>query len=495
MSEAGRRNSYTTGSIGGTMIRTAFSMLPATLAMSGYNIADTFFVARLGTTPLAAMGFSFPVIMLVNCVYHGLGVGVMTTVAQALGGGRTAKAARIITAGLLLIAVVSVLVGMTGIACLDWTFAQFGATGEVLKPIRAYMMIWYLFGLTGSLGMAGNDLLIAAGDSKIASTVMCGGMIVNVALDPLLIFGWGGIPGLGIQGAAIATVASQMVTAVIAIGWLYERHRLLTWAAFQWRLFKHITRLVTRFAVPATIGMLMMPIGNGVVTKIIAGFGDAAVAATAAAGRIEAVAFVFPMSLGITLLPMVGQNYGAYFYRRINQCRRFSMRFALYFELVMAVIYFLAAPRLAGFFSDDPEVVKIMVWYLRIIPVGFGLIEIHRYSGFFFTGCGKPGVSAWLNALRILGLMVPFSLLALYFKSLIGVFAARLAADVIAGSVGWAAAHYLTSRLPADAVSSAPKQGSRMPADGVPPKAAPKRVPGAESVPEELAEAMDKVGL
>ena len=146
----------------------------------------------------------------------------------------------------------------------------------------------------------------------------------------------------------------------------------------------------------------------------------------------------------------------------------------------MAVIYFLAAPRLAGFFSDDPEVVKIMVWYLRIIPVGFGLIEIHRYSGFFFTGCGKPGVSAWLNALRILGLMVPFSLLALYFKSLIGVFAARLAADVIAGSVGWAAAHYLTSRLPAD---------------GVPPKAAPKRVPGAESVPEELAEAMDKVGL
>ena len=92
---------YTTGPIGKTMLMTAFSMLAGTLAMSGYNIADTYFVGQLGKIPLAAMGFTFPVIMLIGCVFRGLGVGVMTNAAQALGSGNNAKAGKLITSGLL----------------------------------------------------------------------------------------------------------------------------------------------------------------------------------------------------------------------------------------------------------------------------------------------------------------------------------------------------------------------------------------------------------
>ena len=91
-----------------------------------------------------------------------------------------------------------------------------------------------------------------------------------------------------------------------------------------------------------------------------------------------------------------------------------------------------------------------MIVYLRIIPWGFGLIEIHRYSGFFFTGCNYPHGSAWLSALRILGLLIPFSLLALWLKSLNGLFIARLAADLVAGAIGWLLVWRMTNSLPED---------------------------------------------
>ncbi|MBS1454325.1 MAG: hypothetical protein HP002_13175, partial [Lentisphaeria bacterium] len=180
----------------------------------------------------------------------------------------------------------------------------------------------------------------------------------------------------------------------------------------------------------------------------VASFGDAAVAATAAASRLEVVAFIFPMALGIALMPMVAQNYGARRFDRINQCRRFAMRFAGGFLLTMAVIYFFAAPYVVGWFSKDPGVQRIMILYLRIVSFGFAAVEIHRFSGFFFTGCGRPAAAAILNALRVVVFLVPFSLLALWAGSLVLVFWARLAADLLAGGIACYAARRMTRNLP-----------------------------------------------
>ncbi len=442
---------YTRGSIGGTMLKTAFAMVAGTLAMSGYNIADTYFVGQLsGAEPLAAMGFTFPVIMLIGCLFHGLGIGVMTTAAQALGGNKKQKAARLITSGVLLITLFSVLLAIAGMSTTDWVFARFGAAGRTLELVKGYMNIWYFGCVTASLSMAGNDLLISAGDTKVASGMMMLGMIINVLLDPLFIFGWGPIPAMGIRGAALATIISQCVATLTVLWLLYSRHGLLKFEPIPLRRLRSSWLVMIRFAIPASIGMLMMPIGSAVITRITAEFGDTAVAATAAGGRLEMIAFIFPMALGISLLPMIGQNFGARLYSRIRQCRRFAMRFAFLYLAVMAILYFCFSEQLVRQFSTDPEVQKVMALCMRIIPWGFGMIEIHRYSGFFFTGCGRPAVAAWLNALRILGLMIPLSLLALYLHSLPGLFLARLVADVTAGGTGFLLARRLTQNLPED---------------------------------------------
>ena len=439
---------YTRGSIGGTMLKTGVSMLPATLAISGYNIVDTYFIGRLpGATPLAAMGFTFPVVMLIGCVFRGLGVGLMSTSAQALGANKNAKAAKLISSGILLITLFSVGLGLLGMATVGYVFGAFGAEGEALELVRGYMNIWYFGCLTASLAMSGNDVLIASGASKTAGAMMMGGLALNALLDPLFIFGWGFVPGMGIRGAALATILSQCASTVTVLTILYRKFELLEFKPIPWRLLRGAWRTMIRYAVPATLGMLMLPVGAAVITRITASFGDAAVAAVAAAGRLEMIAFIFPMALGMSLMPMVSQNFGARLYQRIRDCHNFSMGFAFAYLMCMSVVYVFFARYLVPVFSADAEVQSIMTLCMRIVPWGFAAIEIHRYGGFFYTGCGRPAAAAWLNGLRVIGLLIPFSLAAMYFRSLPGLFLARLAADLLAGATAYLLSRRLTRSL------------------------------------------------
>lgn len=457
MSETDRKKGvYTSGPIGTRMLKTAAAMLMGTLAMSGYNIVDTYFVSGLGGTKLAAMGFTFPVIMLIGCLFHGIGTGIMTPMAQSLGGGRTDKACRVVTSGVLLILIVSVTIAVTGMLTSAPLFHLFGARGETLAQVQGYMDIWYFGCASASLSMLGNNILVAAGDSKKASALMVMGLLLNAALDPAFILGWGPIPAMEIRGASLATIISQSVSAAASLSIVHSRH-LLMFQRVPWKETFAAWRLTTKYAVPASLGMLMMPIGSSIITWITARFGDAAVAATAAAGRLEMAAFAFPMALGITLTPMVAQNYGARLYSRIRKCLLFAMGYAFSFLMIMAVVYFLFRVPLVRFFSPrsltsemDQNVRDIMALSLCVIPWGFAFIEIHRFSGFFYIGCGRPSVAAWLNAFRILGLMVPLSFLALWSGKLVWLFAARLLADLIAGSTGFFLSWRMTRRLPGE---------------------------------------------
>ena len=440
-----RTAAYTTGPIPITMLKNSCAMLAGTLAMSGYNIADTYFVGRMeGQSPLAAMAFTFPIIMLVGCLFHGIGIGVVTPAAQALGAEKHHKAVRLVSGGVILMVITAVVLAIIGMATSEWFFHAYGAVGDTLEMVTGYMDIWFFGCITAALSMGGNSMLIAVGDSKFASGMMIAGMLVNVGLDPWFIFGGFGLPAMGIKGAALATVISQAFSAIVIMLILSVRHKLLRFERIPWRELRTVWNKEIHFAIPSTIGMLMMPAGSFIITGITAHFGDAVMGATAASGRLEMVAFVFPMSLGIALLPMIGQNYGAKQWERINSCRRFSMRFAGVMMFMMAIIYFIFAEKIAGFFSDDPEVVKIMVRYLRIVPWGFAGIEVHRFGGFFLAGCAHPQASAMLNGGRVVVLLIPLTLLAVLMNSLTGIFYARLVTDLVAGTAGIICARLVT---------------------------------------------------
>ena len=432
---------YTQGPIAKSMIKTALAMIPATLALSGYNLVDAYFVGRMvGKTaadaPMAAMGFTLPVVMLIGCLFHGLGIGVSAPAAQALGGNKLERAARGSSSGVLMIMLVSILTAIIGMSCVKSVFSSFGAQGEVLELVIEYMDIWYFGCFTASIAMAGHGLLISVGDNRMASTLMMTGMIINALLDPLFIFGWGFLPALGIRGAALATIFAQATGGSISMYILWRKHHLIRFRKIPLAELRNYWIVTLRYAIPASLGMLMMPVGMTVITRLTASFGTAAMAGCTAAGRLETIAFVIPMSLGMTLTPFIAQNYGARRYDRIREGLIFAFKFAFVFLFASAVLFALLARFIAPHFCNSAEAQDVMAKCIMISVWGLSGVEIHRFAGFSYTGCGRPAAAAMLNGMRFLLFLIPFSLIAWYFRSLNGLFVARLAADVLSGVVG-----------------------------------------------------------
>ncbi len=298
------------------------------------------------------------------------------------------------------------------------------------------MRVWYLGAVVMSLPMVGHGILISAGDSRSVSRLIVLGTVLNVVLDPIMIFGYLGCPAMGIRGAALATVISRGVSTAWLVHLLVRKHRLLAWARWRARELTDSLRSITRFAVPSIVSMVLMPISATVITRLLSGFRNEAVAATGAAGRIEMFAFMVPMALGISLTPFVSQNFGAGRMDRIRQARKIATLFALAYGGVIAVAFYLAAPLLAAAFTDDPRVTETLMSYIRIISFGYGMMEVHRYCGFFLTGMHKPVSATIPNGVRVLVLLIPLSCLGAHLWGVLGVFGGRLATDIIVGAIG-----------------------------------------------------------
>ena len=277
---------------------------------------------------------------------------------------------------------------------------------------------------------------------------MMTGMIINAILDPLFIFGWGFFPALGIKGAALATNFAQATGGTISMYVLCRKHHLIRFRKIPFAELRTYWFVTLRYAIPASLGMLMMPLGMTVITRLTASFGTAAMAGCTAAGRLETIAFVIPMSLGMTLTPFIAQNYGARRFDRIKEGLIFAFRFALVFLLGSAVVFALLARVIAPHFCNSPEARDVMARCIMIAVWGLAGVEVHRFAGFSYTGCGRPTAAAMLNGMRFLVFLIPFSLIAWYFHSLNGLFVARLAADVLSGVIGaWLALRTINKRL------------------------------------------------
>jgi len=418
-----------------TLFAMAFPMLAGTFAMNAYNLTDAWFVARLGTFPLAAIGFTFPVIMLLSCVSMGLGSGITTLTSHALGRRDPEGAAHFASYGMAFAVAVSAVIAVAGLCTITPVFTRLGADAHTLPLVADYMRIWYLGAPTLCLPMIGNGILISLGDSKSASRLMMTGTLVNLVLNPILIFGWLGLPALGIRGSALATVLAQGVSMV----WLFRlllKYRLLKRDGWRLRDGLAAVRGILRFGIPGVLSMALMPISATVITRILSGFGNAAVAACGVAGRIEMFAFIIPMALGMSMTPFISQNFGAGRLDRIREAVGVSYRFALLYGGGVALLFFILAHPLAALFSADPKVVAILVAYIRIIAFGYGLMETHRYSGMILTGMHRPLEATLLNAIRVLVLLIPLSWLGARLLGVCGVFWGRLATDVTVGILG-----------------------------------------------------------
>lgn len=429
-------STLTRQSVTSTLFHMAVPMLAGTFASNAYNLTDTWFVSRLGTNALAAMSFTFPVVMILRFVVMGLSTGAMAVIAHALGGGDRETATGLTTHAMMLSLVLSLIIMVVGLSTLRPFFSLLGATGEVLDMSVVYMAIWYggifVMAVTTIMG----QVLMGTGDTRSASMAMVLGTVINLVLDPLMIFGLGPVPAMGIAGAAAATILSQLISLFFPLYILATKHGLIRWKGAMFEGISTSWKKILSLGVPAIFSNILTPLSMALVTRLIADFGTHAVGATGAINRMESFAFMIPMSIGMSLVPFVAQNFGATAFDRILEAQIATRRFALIYGACAGVLFFVFAPQMSALFSKDPQVVEVMVRYLRIACFGYGFLETFRYSSFYLTGVQKPIHSGMLILVRTFGLLVPLSYLGAWMWGLTGIFTARLITDLSAAAVG-----------------------------------------------------------
>ena len=199
------------GSIKQHMLKMAIPSMVGMFAITVFNITDTYFVSKLGTDALAAMGFTFPVVMIIGSISGGISMGAGSVLARATGRGDHHKSQRIATDGILLSLLMVLVVSLLGLVFIEDIFRALGAEGESLNLVVDYMTIWFLGAVVAIVPPVSDSSMRALGDMIRPLIVMLSVAILNVILDPILIFGLLGAPALGIRGAVIATVISRAI--------------------------------------------------------------------------------------------------------------------------------------------------------------------------------------------------------------------------------------------------------------------------------------------
>ena len=433
MAAGSNARDLTQGPVFGHILRLVLPMSAGIVAMMLVGVVDAYWVGRLGTAQQAAVQFVFPVSMLVMSVAIGLGAGAVSVVARAAGRGDVSRTKRVATDAVSLSFLIVGLVSILGVVSIDPLFRAMGATDAMMPFVREYMVIWFA-GIVFVVGpMVASNILRALGDAVLPSLIMIIGAVINMALDPLFIFGWGPIPRMEVQGAAFATLVSNLVVFLIAMGLLTFREKLIDWS---WPGFDEVVwnwREIARIGAPAAGSNMIGPASSAVVFAAVAGFGEAAVAGFGVAMRVEAFALIPLFALSGSIGPITGQNGGAGRNDRVREAFAKSFLFCAIWGLAIAVLLFLIGDYMAPLFlpSEGGQAVAEQYWDIAPFAVaGYG-VAMAASAG--FNGLGRPLYGVAINAVRGFALVAPLAWIGGMLGGATGVVWGVFAANMIIG--------------------------------------------------------------
>ncbi|MDA3845123.1 MAG: MATE family efflux transporter [Vallitaleaceae bacterium] len=440
-SNKNKNKDLTSGSISKHMARLAVPSIGGMLAITIFNITDTYFVSKLGVVHLAAMGFTFPVVMIIGSISSGIAIGAGSLLARAMGRKDYHLMHRIATDGILLAIVTVMIFAVAGILTMKPVFTLLGADSVTLPLIMDYMLVWYLGIGVVLMPPVSDSCMRGMGDMIRPSLVMITCAVLNVILDPIFIFGKLGVPAMGIQGAAIATVISRFAGMLVSLGFVHFKYKLLD---FRYKSYKELFESwwnILAIGIPSAIVRVLPQTVRALITSRAAAVGGLyAVAAVAAGGKIESFATVISMAVGVSLVPMIGQNWGANRLDRVHKIRHLTNRIALYYGVVLFGLSLVFSDNLAHIFNDNIEVVKYIQIYLGVVTLASMGLNTYNWTSEMLNAAGKPKWSLNINLLGTLVVLIPLiilgSLIAGFIGMLIGLGIGQILVGIYARQIG-----------------------------------------------------------
>lgn len=430
-----RSNDLTKKPVGRSLVNLTIPMVFGMFSMMAFNLADTFFVSRLGTKELAAMTFTFPVVMVIISIALGIGTGVSSVISRSVGRGGTDRLKRITLDSIILSVLVGLLFIILGLVTMRPVFMAMGATEDIYALIKQYMTIWYLGVGFVIIPIIGNHALRGAGDTLIPGIIMAIASVLNVMIDPILIFGLFGFPRMELAGAALATVLTRGLTLILTLYVLYHKKHMIGLMTLRFKEIIASWKRVLYIGLPASATNITFSLTMAVITRLVASFGPAAVAAVGAATRIESLALMVYFSMMTALVPFFGQNWGAGKIDRVYQAQSKSNLFSMAWGAGCFIIFILFGKILGGFFTEDPRIIRWITLFLGISSLSYGLRGITMVSVSMFNAVNMPLRATALNFIRMFALYIPLAYLGSRYFGMTGIFAGMTISNFVAGAL------------------------------------------------------------
>tara|TARA_B100001113_G_scaffold334572_1_gene313346 strand:+ start:1312 stop:2700 length:1389 start_codon:yes stop_codon:yes gene_type:complete len=385
-----------------------------------YNLVDMIFIGKLGGESIAGIAFNMPLFFLVLGLTMGLGTGVTASIARFIGQENKKEADNSAEHAIAMAMVISIFLCLLGLMFGKTILSFFGAEGDILSIAWEYLHVMCIGMPFMIFSGFFRSILAGEGDMKFPMMVAGLGTVLNIVLDPIFIFeleSYGGIGfGLGVAGAALATVISQVIVFCVFIYMLFvKEHSYITFRLKDFSFSKVIIWDIVSVGLPASLSMIVMAIGQGVFNKILIYFSADTVAAYQVAGRLDMLVFLPIFSIAASLTTLVGMFYGAKEYDTLRFTIRYGILSAFFITIISSSFIYFFADFTVGFFTDDDLIISIAVSFLKLFSLVYPLIAIAITTGRVLQGLGKGLPVLIITIIRVLGVSAPLALFFIFY--------------------------------------------------------------------------------
>ena len=385
-----------------------------------YNLVDMIFIGRLGGHAITGIAFNMPLFFLVLGLTMGLGTGVTASIARFIGQDNKKEADNSAEHAVFMAVIISLSLSSIGLMFGKTILALFGAEGEILSLGWEYLHVMCVGMPFMIFSGFFRSILAGEGDMKFPMMVAGLGTVLNIILDPIFIFeleSYGGFGlGLGVAGAAMATVISQVIVFSVFVYMLFvKQHSYITFRLKDFSFSMDIIWDIVKVGLPASLSMVVMAIGQGVFNKILIHFSTDTVAAYQIAGRIDMLVFLPIFSVAASLTTLIGMFFGAKEYDALRFTIRYGIMSAFFITVLASIFIYFFADLAVGLFTDDELIISIAVTFLRLFAFVYPLISIGITTGRVLQGLGKGLPVLIITIVRVLGVSAPLAVFFIFY--------------------------------------------------------------------------------
>jgi putative MATE family efflux protein len=372
-----RQQLFLEGPIGTALVRLAIPIMLGNVLQTGYQLTDAFWVGRLGATAVAAVSVSFPVTFLVIALGAGLAIAGATLSAQYMGAGRQDMVNHVAAQTMMMVALTSVVMGAAGYVLAPYLLEWLGVAPDVYASALGFMRVSFIGIIFVFLYAMFQALMRGVGETRTPLMIVLGTVILNFLLDSLFIFGWGPLPPLGVMGAALATLVTQALAALLGLAIFLRGRHGIRLSLSDFRPDPAYIKRAFFLGLPGSIELSTRGLGPMLLSFLVAGFGTVTLAAYGVGSNILQFVTIPAMGLSMAVSTLVSQNIGAGNIQRAARVTALGTASGFVILTVTGIVAYLIAPALVAFFVPTaPDVIAQGARFIRIMCLAWGGIGV-----------------------------------------------------------------------------------------------------------------------